>query len=414
MNYIEILGQRAVEAKNSVTGLSTKSKNEVLTKLSELLILEKEFILSENSKDIDKADENGVASHMIDRLRLTEERIKGMVEGIQQIIALKDPIGEVLGGSELANGLSMIKKRVPLGVIGIIFESRPNVTIDAAALCIKSGNVTILRGGSDAINSNKCLVGIIRKALAQTGIPEDMVILVEDTSREVATGLMQLNGFVDVLIPRGGKGLISAVMKNSTVPVIETGAGNCHAFVDETADLVKAVGIVDNSKTQRPSVCNAIETLLIHENIANEFLPRIIEKWQGKVKIIGDKATENIIKVDVMSNDEEYYTEYNDFVIAIKVVSCLNDAVSHINKYGTRHSEVIITENMENARLFQQNVDASTVYVNASTRFTDGFEMGLGAEIGISTQKLHARGPMGLEELTSYKYLINGNGEIRE
>ncbi|NLJ16648.1 MAG: glutamate-5-semialdehyde dehydrogenase [Clostridiales bacterium] len=413
-SYIEKLCKKAVLAKNSVSDLKTSHKNMALERLAQLLIENTEEIIKQNQLDLKNAESNGMAVSMMDRLRLDSKRIEAMAEGVRQIIALKDPVGEIIGGGPLINGLNVIKQRVPLGVIGIIFESRPNVTVDAAALCIKSGNVSILRGGSDAIHSNICLAEIIRRALDECSIPKDMVLLVEDTSRKTATQLMQMNGYIDVLIPRGGKGLINAVVKNSTVPVIETGAGNCHAFVDESADIDEAISIVDNAKTQRPSVCNAIETLLVHKNIAEQFLPKLKGFWGNKVEIRGDKESSNIIKIDFLANDDDYYTEYNDFVISLKIVDDVEEAISHINKHGTRHSELIITKNMKNASVFQNKVDAAAVYVNASTRFTDGYEMGLGAEIGISTQKLHARGPMGLNELTSYKYLINGDGQIRE
>ena len=350
---------------------------------------------------------------LIDRLTLTEARIDGMAEGVMQVMALADPVGKVLGGGTLKNGLSIVKKSVPLGVIGIIFESRPNVTVDAGVLCLKAGNTVILRGGSDAINSNKCLVGIMRKAAEKHGVNPDIVQLVEDTSRETATELMKANDYLDVLIPRGGGGLINAVIKNATVPVIQTGEGNCHVYVDRFADIDAAVEIVDNAKTQRPSVCNAIENVLVHKNIAEGFLKKLSAKWNGKVQFIGDSYSAEYITLEREATDEDYRREFLDYTIAVKVVDDIDEAIAHINRFGTKHSECIVTEHLKNAEKFQREVDAAAVYVNASTRFTDGFEFGLGAEIGISTQKLHVRGPMGLEALTTFKYLINGNGQIR-
>lgn len=407
MTYIQQLGSNAKVAQNQVASLKTAQKNDALSLIAKKLIQNAEFIKSENAKDIENARANNKTESFIDRLTLTDVRIEGMAEGIRQVMALPDPIGEVLGGGDISNGLSIIKKRVPLGVIGIIFESRPNVTVDAAVLCLKSGNVCILRGGSDAIHSNKCLTGIMRSALSECGITQDAVNLVEDTSREVASEMMKLRQYIDVLIPRGGIGLINAVVDNSTIPVIETGAGNCHVYVDAFADINMAVEIVDNAKTQRPSVCNAIETVIVHKNIADEFYPALQKKWanqQPQVKIIADGV----------ATDDDYAKEFNDYIIAAKTVKSINGAIAHINRFGTKHSECIVTTDFARANKFQNEVDAAAVYVNASTRFTDGFVFGLGAEIGITTQKLHARGPMGLKELTTYKYLINGNGQIRE
>ena len=406
--YIQQLGINAKAAQKHTAALKTSQKNEALALIAKRLIENAELIKAENAKDIENANANGMTPALIDRLTLTDARIESMAEGVTQIAALPDPVGEVLGGGELSSGLSLVKKRVPLGVIGIIFESRPNVTVDAAALCLKSGNVCILRGGSDAINSNKCLSNLMRGALAECEIAEDAVQLVEDTSRDVASEMMKMREYIDVLIPRGGGGLISAVVNNSTIPVIETGEGNCHVYVDTFADIKMAVDIVDNAKTQRPSVCNAIETVLVHKNIADEFYPALEKRWdngngESKVKVLGDG----------IATDEDYAKEFLDYTIAAKTVGSIDEAIAHINRFGTKHSECIVTTNYARASKFQNEVDAAAVYVNASTRFTDGFVFGLGAEIGITTQKLHARGPMGLKELTTYKYLVNGNGQIR-
>ena len=414
MSYIEELGIAAKKAERAVTGISVQQKNAALKAISDKLLACKELIIKENARDLETAEANGMSQSMLDRLTLTESRIEAMSEGVLQVMALDDPIGEVLGGRDLPNGLHIIKKRVPLGVIGIIFESRPNVTVDAASLCLKSGNVCILRGGSDAIHSNKCLVSLMREALKETGVCEDAIALVVDTSRQVAGEMMKLNQYIDVLIPRGGGGLIRSVMQNSTIPVIQTGEGNCHVYVDRFADIGMAVSIVDNAKTQRPSVCNAIENVLVHKDVAEQFFTALAKKWDGKVKFIGDEETAKYVTVEHVADDEDYRKEFLDYVIAAKVVKSIDEAIDHINRFGTKHSECIVTINLDNAEKFQQTVDAAAVYVNASTRFTDGFEFGLGAEIGISTQKLHARGPMGLEALTTYKYLINGKGQIRQ
>ncbi|MGN0597706.1 MAG: glutamate-5-semialdehyde dehydrogenase [Ruminiclostridium sp.] len=414
MSYIEELGIAAKKAERAVSGISVGAKNAALKAIADKLTANKELIIKENARDIETARANGMSEAMQDRLTLTEKRIDAMSEGVLQVMALDDPIGEVLGGKDLPNGLHIVKKRVPLGVIGIIFESRPNVTVDAAALCLKAGNVCILRGGSDAIHSNKCLVSLMREALKETGICEDAIALVVDTSRQVAGEMMKLDRYIDVLIPRGGGGLISSVMRNSTIPVIQTGEGNCHVYVDRFADIDMAVSIVDNAKTQRPSVCNAIENVLVHKDVAEQFFTALAKKWDGKVKFIGDEETAKYVPVEHIATDEDYRKEFLDYVIAAKVVKSIDEAIDHINTFGTRHSECIVTINLDNAEKFQQSVDAAAVYVNASTRFTDGFEFGLGAEIGISTQKLHARGPMGLEALTTYKYLISGKGQIRQ
>ena len=413
MSYIDELGIKAKAAAKDSAALSQNKKNEILEEIAQSLIDNAELIIAENAKDIEAAKKNGMPQAMIDRLTLTKARIDGMSEGVMQVMQLADPVGKVIGGGTLKNGLSIVKKAVPLGVIGIIFESRPNVTVDAGVLCLKAGNTVILRGGSDAINSNKCLVGIMRDAAEKMGVNPDIVQLVEDTSRETATELMRANDYLDVLIPRGGGGLIGAVIKNATVPVIQTGEGNCHVYVDRFADIDMAVAITDNAKTQRPSVCNAIENVLVHKNIADVFLKKLAEKWDGKVQFSGDNESAAYITLAKVSDDEDYRKEFLDLTIAVKIVEDIDEAIAHINKFGTKHSECIVTEYLKNAEKFQREIDAAAVYVNASTRFTDGFEFGLGAEIGISTQKLHARGPMGLEALTTFKYLINGNGQIR-
>ena len=413
MSYIDELGTAAKKAETLMTSVSTKQKNDALKAIADSLLEKKDEIIKENKRDIENAKVNGMSEAMIDRLTLTDARIEGMSEGVRQVMELKDPINEIIGGEELPNGLKVEKIRVPLGVIGIIFESRPNVTVDAASLCLKSGNVCILRGGSDAIYSNKCLVSIMRAAVSGAGLPEDAVQLVVDTSRAVAGELMKADKYIDVLIPRGGGGLIRSVRQNATIPVIQTGEGNCHVYVDRFADIDMAVNITDNAKTQRPSVCNAIETVLVHKDVAEQFYTALNAKWNGRVKIYGDEICAKYMQTERAATEEDYATEFNDYVLSVKTVSSLDEAIEHINKYGTKHSECIVTINMNNALKFQKCIDAAAVYVNASTRFTDGFEFGLGAEIGISTQKLHARGPMGLKELTTYKYLITGCGQIR-
>ena len=415
MSYTEELGKRAKAAEAAAAGASTSQKNNALAAISKALLANKELIIAENAKDIAAAKANGMTDAKQDRLKLDEKRIEGIAKGVDELIALADPIGEVIGGGVRPNGLQIIKTRVPLGVIGIIFESRPNVTVDAAALCLKAGNVVILKGGKEAINSNICLGNIMRKAIEEAGLPADMIQVVDKTDRETTTEIMRLNGYVDVIIPRGSANLIQAVVQNATVPVIETGAGNCHVYVDASADLDMAVEITDNAKTQRPSVCNAIESLLVHKDIADKFLPLIADRFkEHNVKLYGCDRTIAILGDAVeKATETEYATEFNDFIIAIKVVDDIDEAIAHIRKYSTKHSECIVTKDLESAQKFQKQVDAAAVYVNASTRFTDGGEFGFGAEIGISTQKLHARGPMGLSELTTVKYLINGNGQIR-
>ncbi len=411
--YIEELGSKAKAVAPILANCGTVIKNNVLSEIAKRLIQNAKVIIEENKKDIENARKNGKSEAFIDRLSLDEKRIAGIAKGVEQVAALPDPIGKVLGGQTLPNGLTVVKKSVPMGVIGIIYESRPNVTVDATALCFKAGSAVILRGGSDAINSNKTFVSLMRGAMKSVGVSEDCVQLVEDTSHDVVNAMMRLNKYIDLLIPRGGKRLIHNVIENATVPVIQTGEGNCHVFVDESADLDMAVNIVNNAKTQRPSVCNAIESILVHEKIAADFFKKLDEVWKGKVAIIGDEVTSANIKVEKLADDEDYATEFQELKLSSKVVSGIDEAIEHINKFGTGHSECIVTKSLENAERFQNEIDAAAVYVNASTRFTDGFEFGLGAEIGISTQKLHARGPMGLSEITSYKYLINGSGQIR-
>ncbi|MBS6585640.1 MAG: glutamate-5-semialdehyde dehydrogenase [Eubacterium sp.] len=413
MEYIETLGANAKTAEPAISVMGTNEKNRVLSEISSLLRSHVTEIIGANKLDIETARANGMSEAMIDRLTLTEQRIGGMADGVDKVISLPDPVGAVIGGSDLPNGLHVIKKRVPIGTIGIIFESRPNVTVDAATLCFKAGNTVILRGGSDAINSNKALVGLMRTALRNCGVNENAVQLVEDTSRAVANAMMRLNKYIDLLIPRGGGGLIHAVIENATIPVIQTGEGNCHVYVDESADIDMAVNIINNAKTQRPSVCNAIENILVHEKAAPELFRKLDMLWQGRVAIRGDEETAKLVKVEKIADDSDYATEFLDYRLSSKVVKSLDEAIEHINRFGTKHSECIVTQSLRSAEIFQQRIDAAAVYVNASTRFTDGFEFGLGAEIGISTQKLHARGPMGLEALTTYKYLINGNGQIR-
>ncbi len=411
--YIEELGTRAKRSAPSLANCSTEVKNAALSEIARRLNQNVEAIIAVNKTDVENARKNGMSEAMIDRLTLDEKRIVGMAEGIDKVVALPDPTGEVLSENTLPNGLKVRKVSVPMGVIGIIFESRPNVTVDAAALCFKAGSAVILRGGSDAINSNKFLTDLMRRTVSDFGVPADSIQLVEDTSHETANAMMKLNKYIDLLIPRGGKRLIHTVIENATVPVIQTGEGNCHVFVDESADLDMAVNIVNNAKTQRPSVCNAIESILVHKSIASAFFKRLDELWQGKVAIVGDSATSENIKTEKIADDNDYATEFLDLKLSSKVVSGIDEAIEHIGRFGTGHSECIVTKSEDNAEKFQKQVDAAAVYVNASTRFTDGFEFGLGAEIGISTQKLHARGPMGLAALTSYKYLINGSGQIR-
>ena len=407
-------GQKAKAASYELMNAGTVKKNEALELMAQKLIAYKEEIIKENKKDLERAMEKGTSKAMLDRLSLDEGRIEGMANGLRKVAALEDPVGEVTGMWNRPNGLQIGKQRVPLGVIGIIYEARPNVTSDAAGLCLKSGNVVILRGGSEAINSNIAVVKALSEGIKEAGLPAECVQLVEDTSREVASEMMRLNDYIDVLIPRGGAGLIQAVVQNSTVPVIETGTGNCHVYVDSEADLEMAKNIVVNAKTSRPAVCNAEEKLLVNAAVAEEFIPVIVKALREKnVEIRGDERTMKIVADINEATEEDWGKEYTDYIISIKIVDTLEEAINHINKYGTGHSEAIVTKNYNNSRTFLQKVDAAAVYVNASTRFTDGEEFGFGAEIGISTQKLHARGPMGLNELTTNKYIIYGNGQIR-
>ncbi|MCI8520191.1 MAG: glutamate-5-semialdehyde dehydrogenase [Clostridia bacterium] len=404
----------ARNASFALARVNTITKNNALSAIADALISNADKIIEANKLDLSNAENNGMAKAMLDRLTLTKERITDIAEGVRQVAALNDPIGEVINMQKRPNGLLIGKKRVPLGVIAIIYEARPNVTADAAALCLKTSNACILRGGSEAINSNTAIMKIMQNAAYSAGMPEGTLNIIEDTSRETATRLMKMNGYVDVLIPRGGKGLIKSVVENATVPVIETAAGNCHVYVDGDADLDMARDIVINAKVQRPSVCNAAETLLIDKKIADKFVPVIFKALKEKnVEIRADKQAKNIFPDVLDVTDEDYYTEYNDYIIAVKIVDGIDEAIEHINKYNTKHSEAIVTNNYEKSQQFLNEVDAAAVYVNASTRFTDGFEFGFGAEIGISTQKMHARGPMGLEALTSVKYIIYGSGQVR-
>ncbi len=417
MTYIDNLGANAKKASYIIAKASTETKNAALRAIADALIANADKITKSNLLDIKNAKDNGISDVMIDRLRLDEKRIAAIANATIKLTGLSDPCGEVVGGGVRPNGMKIRKVRVPLGVIGIIFESRPNVTVDAAALCLKAGNAVILRGGKEAINSNICLVEIMREAVKTAGLPEDIIQVITDTSHETANEFMRCNKYIDVLIPRGGAGLIRACVNNATVPVIETGTGNCHVYVDETADTEMAVNIINNGKTQRPSVCNAVESLVIHENIAKTVLPMIKAKLdEHGVEIRGCEKTVAILgESDRVkpATDEDYMTEYLDYIVSCKVVSDISEAITHINNHTTHHSECIVTESYANAERFTEEIDAAAVYVNVSTRFTDGEEFGFGAEIGISTQKLHARGPMGLSELTTIKYLITGNGQTR-
>lgn len=409
-----IIGKKAREVSCKVQHLGQTEKNEGLYSVARELRMQTAYILEENTKDVERAKDAGMKKSLIDRLLLTGQRIQAMAEGLEQIAKLEDPIGETISMKVRPNGLQIGKKRVPLGVVGIIYESRPNVTADAFGLCFKTGNVVILRGGSDAISSNMAITKVIRDGLRKEGLPEDAVLLIEDTDRAAVTEMMHMNEYIDVLIPRGGKGLISTVVNYSTVPVIETGTGNCHIYVDEYADIDMAVSIIDNAKTQRMGVCNACESLVIHENIAKEAVPAIYQALtQKQVEIRGDEKACALQSGIKKAAEEDWGEEYLDAVISMKIVKNLDEAIRHINHYNTGHSESIITKDYANAMRFLDEIDAAAVYVNASTRFTDGNEFGFGAEIGISTQKLHARGPMGLEALTTTKYVIFGNGQVR-
>ena len=418
MDTYELVKTKAAAAKKAAAKLavtSTAVKNKALLAMAEALLAKQEEILAANALDMERAAAKGMKSSMLDRLKLTAARIEGMADGLRQVANLPDPVGNVLDGKTLANGLTITKVRVPLGVIGIIYEARPNVTADAAGLCLKSGNAVVLKGGSEAMESNKAVAGILSEAATAAGMPEGAIQFIDTSDRQAVQDLIHLNGLVDVVIPRGGAGLIKMVVMNATVPVIETGAGVCHTYVDASADVEMAVKIAYNAKVQRPSVCNAMETLLVHKDAAAKFMPAMLAKYkEADVTIIGDEATREYAPDAQAATEEDWATEYNDLRLSVKIVNSMDEALAHIRRFSTGHSEAIVTDNYENARKFQALVDAAAVYVNASTRFTDGFEFGFGAEIGIATQKLHARGPMALPELTTFKYLINGNGEIRK
>lgn len=414
MTELELMGEKAVAASRITAGLKINEKNNALLTIADYIVKESDYIIAENNKDIEAGIAADMKQGLLDRLRLTPGRIEAMAEGIREVVALPDPVGEVISMWERPNGLRIGQKRVPLGVIGIIYESRPNVTLDAFGLCFKAGNAVILKGGSDAINSNKAIVKVIKTALASVGISEDCISLIESTDRAVTTELMHLNQYVDVLIPRGGAGLIKAVVNNATIPVIETGTGNCHVYVDASADFEMALDIIENAKTQRIGVCNACESLLVHKDVADEFIPLLAERlFKHDVEIRGDEKSRILVPQIVAATEEDYSTEYLDYIVSLKVVNDIDEAIKHINDNNTGHSEAIVTNDYNSSQKFLDEVDAAAVYVNASTRFTDGFEFGFGAEIGISTQKLHARGPMGLKELTTTKYIIYGNGQIR-
>ena len=415
MNSLESMGKLAKSASYTLSNMSTNQKNEVLDAIAKALCEKSEYILAENAKDMKQAKEKGISESLLDRLKLTEDRIHAMSDGVRELIALPDPIGEVTHMSTRPNGLTIGKKRVPLGVIGIIYEARPNVTVDAACLCLKSGNAVILRGGSEAIFSNLALMKVMQEAGKGAGLCDGAMNLVENTARETAVELMHLNDYLDVLIPRGGKGLIKTVVSSATVPVIETGWGNCHIYVDRDADLTMGVEITNNAKTSRPSVCNAVECVLIHEAVATEFLKKAVPLLDRKhVELRCDAASLALLGARAKAaEDADWDAEYDDYILAVHVVRDLDEAMEFIAAHSTQHSECIVTESYAKAQRFLDEVDAAAVYVNASTRFTDGGEFGMGAEIGISTQKMHARGPMGLEELTSYKYIVYGNGQVR-
>lgn len=411
----EKMGSAAKAAERILGVADTNTKNNALEAMASALESDADKIISANETDLANGRKNGMKESLLDRLRLTRERIAGMADGIRQVAALSDPVGEIIEGSVRPNGMKIRRVRVPLGIVGIIFESRPNVTSDAAALCLKSGNACILRGGKEAINSNMAIADTLRQAVVSAGLPADCIQLVSDTSRESANQMMRMNQYLDVLIPRGGAGLIRAVVENSTVPVIETGVGNCHVFVDKTADIGMAADIIYNAKTSRPSVCNAIETILVHKDIAEKALPVIKARLDEKnVELRGCETTRAILGDSVIpATDEDYATEFLDYILACRVVDSLDDAIEHISRYSTGHSECIVTSDYFSAEKFTSSVDSAAVYVNCSTRFTDGGEFGLGAEIGISTQKLHARGPMGIRQLTSSKFIIQGDGQVR-
>ena len=417
MTTFELVRAKAEAAHKAACALGVVSaavKNKALLAMADALLAKTDFIIEANDRDMQAARENGMKESMQDRLRLTPERIEGMAEGLRQVAALPDPVGNVIGGQTLANGLKITKVRVPLGVIGIIYEARPNVTADAIGLCLKSGNAVVLKGGSEAMQSNMAVAGVLTEAAEAAGIPQGAIQFIDTADRAAVTALIKLNDFVDVVIPRGGAGLIKAVVQNATVPVIETGSGVCHTYVDAAADCAMARKIAFNAKVQRPSVCNAMETLLVHKDVAGKFLPQMLDEYfKAGVTVFGCPVTQEFDERVQPATEEDWATEYGDLRLSVKIVENIDEALEHIAKYGTKHSECIVTEDYNAARKFQDCVDAAAVYVNASTRFTDGFEFGFGAEIGISTQKLHARGPMALPELTSYKFLINGSGQTR-
>ena len=414
MSELIVKGKLAKEAAYELGITSIVKKNEALLHIAQKLVDRCDEILIENEKDVKVAREKGTKESLVDRLELSKERVEVMADGVRHIVKLDDPVGEVTSMKKMMNELKVGVQRVPLGVVGIIYESRPNVTADAAALCLKTGNAALLRGGKEAINSNLKIVEVIKDAVKEIGLPEGTVQILEDTSRETANEFMKLNDYLDVLIPRGGAGLIKAVVQNATVPVIETGTGNCHIYVDAECDMDMAKNIIINAKTSRPGVCNAAESMLVHKDVAEKFLPMALKELMDKgVEIRGCAKTKAIVENIVDATEEDFNTEFLDFILSVKVVDSLDEAITHINKFGTGHSEAIVTTNYFNSEKFLQRVDAAAVYVNASTRFTDGSEFGFGAEIGISTQKLHARGPMGLKELTTSKYIIYGNGQIR-
>ncbi|GEO59453.1 glutamate-5-semialdehyde dehydrogenase [Companilactobacillus bobalius] len=415
MTNLEEMGQKAQDAAFELGQLGSKEKNTALLTMADSLVLNTKEIVAANKEDYDKAKENGTKKAMLDRLLLTPDRINDMANGLRQVVELPDPIGKVDRGWQTTSGLDITQERVPLGVIGMIYEARPNVTVDAAGLCFKAGNAVILRGGKEAINSNIALSETLRHALQKVGINQDAVQLIDDVSHETAQKMMELNQYIDVLIPRGSGKFIKMVVDKAKVPIIETGAGNCHIYVDKDADLDKALKIIINAKVQRPSVCNAAEKVILHRDIANQFLPELFDALRANsVEVRGDTLSKAIVPDIVPATEEDWGTEYDDYIIAIKIVDSIDDAIKHINKYNTKHSESIITENYSSSRQFMKQIDAAVVYTNASTRFTDGQQFGFGAEIGISTQKLHARGPMGANELTTTKYLVQGDGQIRK
>lgn len=414
MTDLIAMGEAARKAARILNRLGVSEKNRGLAAAADALISGEAFLIAENAKDMENGRKKGMSQGLLDRLLLTHERIEGMADGLRQIAALEDPVGEVISMKKRPNGLLIGKKRVPFGVIGIIYESRPNVTADAFGLCFKTGNAVILKGGSDAIHSNMAIASVIRSALKETGVPEDAIQLIGDTSRETAAAMMKMNGYIDVLIPRGGAGLIRTVVQNSTVPVIETGTGNCHVYVDESADLDMALNIIINAKTQRVGVCNACESIVLHQSVVEPFTAKLAEALREKhVEMRGDEAVRRYSSDILPAAEEDWGTEYLDYIVSIRTVADIDEAIEHINQYNTGHSEAIVTKDYANAQKFLDEIDAAAVYVNASTRFTDGGEFGFGAEIGISTQKLHARGPMGLAELTTTKYIIYGDGQIR-